>query len=533
MIKKLLGSSASVTSAAVLVGFFSMVSRVVGLVRDRMLAGTFGSGDELDIYVSAFRIPDLLVQLLVLGALSASFIPLFSSYFGKDDNKAWKFTNNTLNVIGVAFAIVSLAAVLGADIILPLVAGGYGPEKFAATVEMTRVIFLGQMFFAVSMVFGSVLQGARRFLLYSLAPILYNLGIIAGALWLYPQMGLIGLAWGTVLGAAMHASVQTIGVLLLGYRWRPVFNLRDKDLWTTLRQMPPRVLGLAVSQGNYLVMSSLATYLAAGSATNLQFAYNLNFFPIGIIGVSYAVAVFPTLCDHINEENSDGFRLSLSSTVRQVLFFMIPATILFLLLRAQIVRVAFGAGEFDWDATIKTADTLGFFALSFFAQALVFVVVRAFFALRDSTTPFIAGLVGFVFTVVFSLLLMEPMGVAGFALAYSLASIVQFALLWTLLRVKFGSLDELRILKSLAILSVAGFACAIATQLVKYEIVKHISLDTFVNVLGQGFIAGFAGLFAFVLVAIALRSPEMLDVIRGLKRKFLKTAKPPETVQVQ
>lgn len=532
MMKKLFsGATTSVTSAAVIVGSFSLLSRAVGFFRDRMLSGLFGKGDELDIYYAAFSIPDLLFQLLVIGALSASFIAIFTKYFEKDDTKAWRFTNNVLNILMLAFAVVTLLAVAFAGPLSSIVAPGFSPEKQAAVASMSRILFLGEFLFAISMVFGSVLQGARRFMLYSFAPIVNNVGIIIGAVFLVPFMGLAGLGWGSVLGAAMHAGVQAVGVFALGYRYRPFINLRDADVIRTMKQMIPRVLGLAVNQVNYLAMTVIATLLATGSRTVLQFAYNLNFLPIGVVAVSYAVASYPTLCLHAAEDEAEKFRATFSSTVRQVLLFMIPATVLFLLLRAQIVRVVVGAGKFDWAATIETADTLAFFALSFFAQSLVFILVRAFFAKDDTMTPFFAGLVSALANVGLALWLSADYGVAGLGIAFTLSSIIQMVMLWTLLRIKVGSLDESRIAIAVLKLSVAAAFAGVVVQWAKYELVKHVSLDTFANVFLQGAIAGLAGLIVYMTVAMLLKSEDMHDVVNGMRRKFLKTAKPEEPAQ--
>lgn len=530
MMKRLFSSATtSVTSAAVIVGGFSLLSRLVGFFRDRILSGLFGKGDELDVYYAAFSIPDLLFQLLVIGALSASFIAIFTKYYEKDNAKAWKFTNNVLNLLVLAFAALTVVAIAFAHPLAALIAPGFSPEKQAAVASMSRILFLGEFLFAISMVFGSVLQGARRFFLYSLAPIVNNVGIIIGALFFVPQIGLAGLGWGSVLGAALHALVQVVGVVALGYRYQFIAQWRDADVLRTLKQMVPRMMGLAVNQVNYLAMTMVATLLATGSRTVLQFAYNLNFLPIGVVAVSYAVAAYPTLC--LNEGNVKAFRETFSSTVRQVLLFMIPSTVLFLLLRAQIVRVVLGAGKFDWSATIETADTLAYFAMSFFAQSVVFILVRAFFAKEDTMTPFFAGLASALVNVGLAFLLSAQYGVAGLGIAFSVSSIVQMAVLWALLHMKVGSLDEKRIMMTVLKLSVAALAAGAVTQWAKYELVKYISLDTFWNVFSQGAIAGGAGLLVYVVVAMLLKSDDMQDVVNGMRRKFLKAATPEEPAQ--
>ncbi len=526
-------ATGSVVSAAALVACFSVLSRLVGFFRDRILAGMFGAGDTLDVYFTAFRIPDLMFNLIIVGALSASFIPIFTQHFKTEKDKAWRYTSNVLNIFVLLFLAVAILGTAFSPIIAKLVAPGFSALKQDFVAKESSILFLGQIFFAISMVFGSVLQSTKRFLLYSVAPIVYNLGIIFGALFFVPVMGPLGLAWGTVLGAATHALVQTAGAYGLGYRYRWSFSL-DRDMITTLRQMVPRMLGLAVNQVNFLVMTSFASLLAAGSVTVLQFSYNLNFFVVGVIGVSYAIAAFPTFCEVATDK--DRLRGSISSTVRQVLFFVIPATVLFVLLRAQLVRLVFGAGDFDWPATIATADALAFFAISFFAQCLVFVLVRAFFALKDTWTPFCVGLLGAGVNLGLGYWLLPHAGVAGLTLAFSVAAMLQFAMLWVLLRSQLGSLDESRILRSALILSIAGLLAAFVTQVMKTEFVNFIAdiwgweLNTFHAVLGQLLVTSAAGLLVYFGAAMLLRSPEVQEFSSGLRSKFLRSAKPTEPV---
>jgi putative peptidoglycan lipid II flippase len=531
MIKALLTSkTAGVTSAAVIIGGLSLVSRFVGVLRDNMLSSMFGAGDVLDAYTSAFLIPDTLLQLLILGALSASFIPIFSKYYGKDDAKAWKFTSTILNVFGALFAVVALIAIMFAPWITSWITPGYSEAKMELVVSMSRILFLGELFFAASMVFGSVLQGTKRYFLYAFAPIVNNLGIIFGAFMFVPIMGPIGLAWGAVFGAMLHVTLQGIGVYALGYRHSFRIDWRDPDLRTTSVQMVPRVLGLAVNQLNFVAMGALATLSVVGSATVLKFAYNLNSFPIGIIAMAYAVASFPVMCERYAAKDISGFVSAFSHAVRQVLLWIIPATVMFLLLRAQLVRLAFGRGKFDWDATIMTADTLAFFAFSFAAQAVIYIVVRAFFAIEDTKSPFFAGLFAAIVNIGLGYWLTPIYGVAGLGAAFSFSAIIQVAVLWAMLRYQVGPLDEWRILCSVAHLTVAGLMAGFATQFMKYLVVEYIQLNTFVGVLLQTCIAGGVGLAVYFGIGLLLRNEEVRAFISALQRKVLRQARPQETI---
>jgi putative peptidoglycan lipid II flippase len=533
MIKQLFQASPTVASAALIVGTFSMLSRVAGFARDRILIGLFPA-DTLDVYYQSFRLPDLLFQLLVVGAISASFIPVFTRAWKEDEKeRAWKYTNNILHVVLLLFGILSLIAILFAPLLSPIIlAPGFTPEKQTAVAQMTRIIFLGQFFFAFSMVFGSVLQGAKRFLIPSFAPIIYNAGIIIGALFIVPLLGVMGLAWGVVLGSFLHALVQAVGAFSLGYKYRPYIKFNDPDLLQTAWQTFPRIMGLAVNQVNFLMMSAIATHLVSGSIRNLNLAYNLNFFPIGIIAISYAVAAYPTFCERVAHRDIPGLRASFSLTTRQVLFFMIPATVLFLLLRAQIVRVIFGSQGLDWSSTIEVANTVAIFALSFFAQATIYIAVRAYYAMEDTVSPFLIGLASAIVNLALAIPLAATYGIFGLAIAFSASSMLQLALLWAFLRQKTDGLDERKIFTSLAALSVAGIGCAMAAQGMKYVVVQFIQLDTFWGVFLQSGVASVAGLSLYVLLAYLLKSPELKSILSGVQRKFLKNAQVAEVGDV-
>jgi putative peptidoglycan lipid II flippase len=527
--------SKSIIGAATIVGVLSFASRLVGLVRDRILAGEFGAGEVLDAYYAAFKVPDFMFSLIVVGSLSASFIPLFTKYYARkiSQEKAWHFTNKILHVVGVLMVVVSVALGFGADFVVGLIAPGFSASQQEFVVELFRIMLGAQVILAFSVVFGSVLQSLKRFFLYALSPILYNVGIILGAVLLVPIMGPVGLAWGVVLGALMHLVVQTIGVLNAGYRYRFAWGLRDKDTLEMLKLTGPRMLGIAINQVMFVILTIIATTLATGSVTIFQFAYNIQFFPVGIIGVSFAIAAFPTFSEAVERKKMSEFIEMFSSTVRNILFLLVPLMILFLVMRAQIVRVVVGAGSFDWEATILTADTLAFFALTFIPQAFVFLLARAFFALHDTVTPMTAGIIATIVGLISALWLTGHFGVIGLGMGYSIAAIINMVLLWVPLRQRIGKLDGERILLAVFKISVAGMLCLVVMQLLKPVVVSFITLDTFFGVFLQGFVAGISGWGVYIGVAALLRTQELYSIIAGFRRKFFKSYKPEESVSVE
>lgn len=530
MIKRLFnGEINSITVAALLVGASSFVSRFLGVFRDRILAGQFGAGDTLDIYYAAFRIPDLIFNLLILGALSAGFIPIFSSllksplekvkdFFGQKHEEAWRLASNILNILGVALLVLCGLGVIFAPQIMKLITPGFSAEKLSLAVGLSRIMFLSPIFLGISSVFGGILQSFKRFFVYSLSPIFYNIGIIIGALYFVPLWGIYGLAWGVVLGALVHMLVQLPTLVSLGFKYSFEFNLKSKRVREIWLMMVPRTMSLAISQANLLVITVMASTLSAGSLTVFNFANNLQSFPVGIFGISFAIAAFPALS--AVAFNKDNLVKNFSQTVRQILFFIIPATVILLSLRAQIIRIILGTGKFDWQDTILTMNTLALFSISLFAQALVPLLVRVFYARHDAKKPFWAGLAAAAINIFLSIWLAAKMGVVGLALAFSLTNIINLILLWLLLNLELGKMDELRIFISTIKFVLAGLAAGMAVQGTKVLVSDYADMTRLWGVLTQGAAATLVGLIVYLLICFILRSEELFNFWLSIKRRL-------------
>ncbi len=532
MIKKLFsGQINSITIAALLVAMSSTVSRFLGIFRDRILAGEFGAGDTLDIYYAAFRIPDLVFNLLVLGALSAGFIPIFISllknplakvrdvFSNKKNKEAWELTNNIINILGLSLLALTVVGLIFTPYFMKLVAPGFTGEKQVLTVALTRIMFLCPLVLGISSVLGGVLQSFKRFFVYSLAPIMYNIGIIIGALYFVPVYGIHGLAWGVVLGAFLHMLIQLPMVTKLGFSYKAILNFRDKNVRKILCMMIPRTMSLAIVQINLLVITIIASTLQSGSLTVFNFANNLQYFPIGIFGISFALAAFPTLS--AVAFNKKKLIENFSVIFRQILFFIVPSTVLILTLRAQIVRVILGTGNFGWEDTVLTINTLGFFAISLFAQATIPLLIRMFYARHDSKRPFYIGLIAAMSNIFLSLWLARDFGVEGLALAFSIANIINFIILWVILRIEIGNMDEYRIIYSTIKFSIAALACGVTVQGMKIVVWQFVDMEKTLGVFSQGAIAGIAGLTMYLLVSWVLRSEELFNFWNSFKRRFL------------
>jgi putative peptidoglycan lipid II flippase len=436
--------------------------------------------------------------------------------------------NGVLNILIIALALICLALALLAPWIIPILTPGFSGQTLALTVTLSQIIFISPFFLGLSALFGGILQTHKNFILYSLAPIFYNLGIIFGALFLVDWFGLVGLAIGVILGAFLHMAVQIPGAFYLGWRYQLILPWKDRYIKKIGRMMVPRVMSLAVNNINLIFITAIASTLAAGSIAVFNLANNLQYFPIGIIGFSFAIAAFPTISEFAAKNSWDKFKKAFSNTVRDILFFIVPASILFLLLRAQIVRVVLGSGEFSWGDTILTADALAFFALSLFAQALLPLLVRMFFAIKNTTVPFVAATLSVIANVFLSLWLINPLGVAGLALAFSVSSIFNLILLWVVLRLRVGYLYELPIIRSLYKISLAAMAMGLVVQGSKYIIEPFLNMQTFLGIFSQGLFAGGLGLVVYCLICLILRSPEMLNFKASVQRRLFKKYYKPE-----
>lgn len=516
--------SRSVTSAAFILALASLGSRFLGLVRDRLLAGQFGAGDTLDIYYAAFRIPDLIYNLLVLGALSAGFVPIFVSLWQDEKARqdAWKFVNSLLNILLLGLMVLGILFFIFAPFLMKLITPGYAADKMAAVVMLTRIMFFSPLLLGLSTVFGGVLQSAKRFLIFSLTPIFYNLGIIFGIIFFVPRWGISGLAYGVVLGAFLHLIVQLPTLKSLGYRYCWMINWRNSGVQRLAKLIIPRVLTIANSQLTFLAITVLASGLAAGSLAVFNLAYNIWTFPMGLFASSLAVAVFPNLSAAAAKKDKAGFAKMFSESFRQILFLIVPASFLLVVLRAQIVRVILGTGKFDWSDTIFTISALQYLCIGLFAESLMLLLIRGFFAFEDTKTPFWLGLIGSICRIFGAWLfgLYYGLGVAGLALGYSIGGIFNMFLLWFFLRRKVGDLDEKEIfwsgLKIVVASLIAGFGAWLGLRLIN----NFVNNKTFIGIFSQGLGAGLIGIIIYFLAGFILRLKEMLTFWQGLKNRL-------------
>lgn len=514
----------TLTGGAIIIAAASVASRVFGLIRDRLLATQFGAGDQLDVYYAAFRIPDLIFNVLVLGALSAAFIPVFVQYIerAKSDShvkkEVWYLANSLLNILLVGLVVLGATLFICAPLVVPLIAPGFDAEKQAMVVKMTRIMLGSIVFFGISNVMTGILNSFKRYVNFAFAPVMYNIGIIIGIVAFVPRYGIYGLAYGVILGAFFHFLVQIPGVLRIGYRYQAVADRRHPGVREIGRLMVPRTFGLAVNQIDQLVSVIIGSFLAAGSVAVFNFANNLQHFPISVFGVSLAVASYPFFSEASARKDNAMFVVHFSTTFRRILFLIIPISVLIVLLRAQIVRVVLGSGAFDWTATYLTAQTLGFFALSLFAQSTIPLLARSFYAWHDTKTPVLVAIGTVCLNIMGAIILSRMMGVVGLGLSFTIASIIQMLTLLLLLRKRRGYLDDKKIVLSVVKIGLISAMMGAVVIGAKYVLALGVNMQSFVGILIQGVGAGMIGLAFYLIMAMVFRCDEITIITNWLQR---------------
>lgn len=519
----------SLGGAAFVIALLGIGSRILGFSRDRLLASSFGAGDLLDVYYAAFRLPDLVYGFLVLGALSAAFVPVFTNFLIKEERgAAWELARGVMILLFVTLGGLSLLGIILAPWLAMWLAPGFSPEKQALVATMTRVMLLSPLLLGISAVFGGMLVSFKQFLVYSLSPIFYNIGIIFGILWLYPWMGSVGLAWGVVVGSFLHMLVQYPAVRKSGFRLKNFsFSLTSPGLRKVIRLMIPRSLTVAVNQLTLLIVTIFASTLVSGSLAVFTLAINIQSVPLGLFGIAFSLAAFPALSTlAVKEDFSQFFRL-LTETSLRILYFVLPLSAFIIIFRAEMVRVILGSGAFNWEDTITTFQILGLLALSLFAQSLVPLFVRAFFALENTRLPLYAAFFSELIRIILIPFLLPRYQVLGLAIAFTIGSIINFFLLYILLRPRVQGWQDSRLILPATKMFFATLAAGLVAQYSKTIFALAIDqLDTFAEVFMKLSLGLAIGISTYILLSIWLKFPEFENVKRFVWCKLLRQ---PET----
>ncbi|MEW6086864.1 MAG: murein biosynthesis integral membrane protein MurJ [bacterium] len=458
----------SIGTGGIIFAFSALLSRFLGLVRDRLLANQFGAGETLDIYYASFQIPDFFYNLFILGTLSIAFIPVFTGYIQNGERQKFsqeslEFANTILNVVFIFMGAGCLILIIFAPFILRLIVPGFSGEKYAETVMMTRIMLFSPFFFSISSVFGSMLTSFRRFIVISLAPMLYNLGIIFGVVFLAPVLDIKGLAGGVVMGAFSHLMVQFIATKYLGYRYQKIIDINNEGIKKFTRLFVPRIISMDLSQVSVLVANIFGSVLSGGSIAVFNLANNIQSLPLGLFSISLTSAAFPHLSEAAAGKNFMKFRENLFKTGRKIIFFMVFSSVILFIFSQPIVRLLLSTGKFSGKETAITSAVLSCFCLSLFPQGLIPLFLRGFYSLQDTVTPLVINIISIIVDISASFFFIMLLGsanrvnkfifgffgivettdirVLGLALGFSLASWINLFLVYFLIHFRIKKID--------------------------------------------------------------------------------------------
>ncbi len=494
--------ASSVAVAALIVSIFGILSRILGLLRDRVLSAHYGAGDILDVYYAAFRIPDFIFELLIVGSFSAAFIPVFTRLRVRDKyEESWQLAQDLLLLFTLSISFFAIFAVIFAPQLMHVVAPGFTEEKILLSTKFIKIMLISPIFLAASAIIGGILVSLKRFVLYASAPIFYNIGIIIGITVIVPYLNNpIGLAWGVVLGAFLHFSIHLIA--LSGTSWKfklPTFYFyKNPNVKSVLHLMIPRVFGGASNQISLIFVTIFASGLASGSLVVFTFAQNIQSVILGLVGTSFALAVFPSLSIKYAKGDLEKFSILLDRTLRRILFYSVPMSVLFWILRVQIVRVIYGAGHFNWKATNITTQVLGILLISAFAQALIPLLARAFYAMGNTKTPVYVAILSQIINFLCIALFIKDYKINAIALAFTISTLFNAIVLFFVIYRKLDFVAIKQLINSLLYIIVASVGAGFITYAVRDFIGSKFLLEHVWEIILQLLLSGVSGVFMYL-----------------------------------
>ena len=507
----------SIARNAAIVGLAFILSRVLGVVREIAIAARFGTSADYDSYVAAFRIPDLLFLIVMSGAFGSAFIPVFGGFISRrNERAAWRLASAILSLALISLAATSFLVLIGASPIMRyVVAPGLTESQLDLATNLTRFLLLSPLLLGLGIAFKGILEAHERFALAAFAPAFYNAGIIFGAIALTRPFGIYGLAVGVILGAALHAGSQFIGLrrLQMFLEWLP--DRRVTGVSEVGRLMAPRVIGQAAFQLNFIVMTNFASRLGASSVGALNYAFQLFSLPYGVLALSLSTVIFPRLARQFELNQIEDMQETLSRAVSPLVYLSLPSTIGLYFYRESIVQVLFEIGSFDQESTRLVAGALAFFSLGLVGWALIEALTRAFYAMKDTRTPVAISVSAVAINVGLSWYLSGQIGYRGLALALSIASTIEAVVLFVLLERRIRTMSSAlggRIVRSffagLLFIPYAYWSGNLLAEATDPEVGRSIS--TYL-LFAYGIVTAIG---VYVVISFVLGSRDLLDIVR-------------------
>ena len=534
--------------AALILASSSAASSLLGLLRDRLLAGNFGAGRSLDIYYAAFKIPDFLYTFLLSVVSVTVLIPFFLEKISFSKEKGRAFLNNTFTFFSLIAFVLGAAVFFFIPYLSAAVAPGFSVEDQRQLVSVTKILLFSPLLLGLSNLFSSVTQSYNRFFIYALSPIFYNLGIILGIIFFLPVYGINGVAIGVVLGAFMHFVIQIPIVAKLGFF--PTISLNSlkinfDETWKVIKLSFHRTFGLSLNQLVFVFVTAIASFLGAGSIAVFNLSFNLQSGPLAVIGVSYGAAAFPTLAKFFVNNQKKEFVEHTVSAIRQIVFWSIPAAMMIIVLRAQIVRIVLGSSErFDWQDTRLTAAALALFAVSVTAQSLIILLVRSFYAAGKTWKPTFINAGSSVFIILLSFWIVKSVkaplffkdlfesilrveGVRGtdmlvLPLIFSSGMILNVIFLFFLFQKEFGDIWVF-VRKAFFQVLTASFLMSAVCYFFLGVLTKIFDINTFIGIFSQGLISAVLGGGVWYFILRLMGNRELEEIVISLKQKFWRT----------
>lgn len=510
--------SLTITTAAVILSGGYLLSGIFGLLRDRLLAAKFGISGTLDAYFAAFSLPDLLFFILVSGALVVTLLPVLNERLKHHNKKsAWEVASSVINVLAILTLVASILIFIFASPIISLIAPKFDVVRHETAVDIMRILALNPFFFSLSSVFGTIQQAFGRFFFFALAPVIYNLGIIFGIVYLSDSHGIYGVAYGVVIGAIAQMAVQIFGLQGLGFTYKPHIFWRNQGFRKVIRLIVPRSIDEGIEHLIALIERAIASGLSVGAIAAYQFAFSLKNYPITLIGTAIATAAFPSISERALGTRTDLLKKEIIEVARAILWFAIPAAAAIVILRGYIVRLLLGFG----DPTV--ANILGWFALAIVFQSLLRLITRIFYARQDTKTPLYASIIAIAVLIPLALTFANIFGVVGLAMAQSIVAVVEVACLFFVLMRRLGWFFDKTFLEHLIKTLISALIMASATYLMVRFVFPLIAGETGFFVLAPKFSAiVLASLAIYLLTGGALRLPEAMNINKRIKRLMFK-----------
>lgn len=502
--------------------FTTILAKVLGLVRNRLLFHYF-STNSTDILFAASQIPDLIFNLTILGALSVAFIPVFIEYReNKSTKEAFEMSRAILTTSLLIFIVLAALIFIFAQPLTRITFPGFDQFKSLAVVDLTRIILIGEVILIFGSFFVGILQSSQRFIIPALAPAFYNLGIITGTILLSGPLGIEGPAIGVIIGALLHMAIQYPIVRSMGFRFFPI-RLRHPGVGEIIHLMGWRSIGLAAEQINDKFSVSLASLLASGSVSVLTVAQQLQVVPISLFGAALAQAAMPILSSEKARGQMEEFKATLLNTIHQILFLCLPATAILIVIRIPVVRLVFGARYFVWQDTVLAGMTLAFLSIGLASQATVLLLVRGFYALRDTKTPVTISIITVILNLSLCLYFIKILnwGVWSIGLANSFTGILSVICLFILLHLKVGKFRWQEVLEPFLKMFMATIIMGIALY-IPIKLLDQVIFDT-TRTFNLLVLTGLSSLFAlliYILLVWYLEVKELTTFV-SLGKSFL------------